>query len=411
MANAFKRLQVANWRQFREVDVGFHPHLTVLTGANGAGKTTLLNLLGRHFGWDIPFIATSRLTRRKGYRYFSGIFDIETDEEENPTRPVGRIDYRDGGEATIAVPVEVGESFDVVIQDQQTVDGVFLPSHRPVYSYRRVDQIPTQIDARQQLFDAFYSNLRASYQAQSRTESPSYRLKASLISLATFGYGNQAVEANREAVATYEGFERILRLVLPPRLGFKKLSIRLPEVVLECSSGDFSLDAASGGLSAIIDLAWQLYMKSLVSKEFVAVCDEPENHLHPELQRTLLSGLITAFPRVQFIVATHNPFMVTSVEDSNVIVLDYVEDRVESSHLDEVDRSASANQVLTDVLGVPVPIPIWVESRIARITNKYEGRTLTEDTLRELRSEMDQVGLGHLFPSALGQVLRDPPRD
>ncbi|MFC3243974.1 AAA family ATPase [Gordonia humi] len=36
--NRFSRIQISNWRQFRNVDVKFHNRLTVLTGANGSGK-------------------------------------------------------------------------------------------------------------------------------------------------------------------------------------------------------------------------------------------------------------------------------------------------------------------------------------------------------------------------------------
>ena len=46
----FKRLNVKEWRQFSDVDIVFHEHLTVLTGANGAGKTTILNLLSKSTG-------------------------------------------------------------------------------------------------------------------------------------------------------------------------------------------------------------------------------------------------------------------------------------------------------------------------------------------------------------------------
>jgi len=407
MTGAFAHLAVHDWRQFRSVEIDFHDRLTVITGANGAGKTTLLNLLGRHFGWTIPFIATSRLTRAGAYRYFSGVGEYLF-EDDNPRRPVGHFVYGSGLEARMTVPVEVAESFDVAIENRQPVEGIFLPSHRPVYSYQRVDNIPTAVSASAQIFDAYYANLRAAYEPNTRRTSASHQLKSALISLATFGYGNQVVEANPEARSTFEGFERVLRMVLPPRLGFTKLSIRLPEVVLECTSGDFSLDAASGGVSAIIDLAWQLYMKSLIATSFVAICDEPENHLHPELQRTLLIGLIDAFPQVQFIVATHNPFMVTSVQDSAVVVLDYVDDRVESKRLDEIDRSGSANQVLMDVLGVPVPLPIWVEQRVEAVAQRFAGETLTEAMLGDLRREMNQVGLGHLFPTAVERVLKRP---
>jgi hypothetical protein len=262
------------------------------------------------------------------------------------------------------------------------------------------------VDAREQIFEQYFANLRSMYQPQARWDSPSFRLKGALISLATFGYGNQVVEANPEARSTFEGFERTLQKVLPPNLGFTRLAIRMPEIVLECSSGDFSLDAASGGVSAVIDIAWQLYMKSLIAPSFVAVCDEPENHLHPEMQRSLLPGLVAAFPGVQFVVATHNPFVVTSVEDSTVIVLDYGDDGVVSNRLDDADRSASANQVLTEVLGVPVPVPLWVEERLKEIVDQFEATTISDETLRNLRSQMNELGIGELFPEAVSDIVR-----
>ena len=109
-----------------------------------------------------------------------------------------------------------------------------------------------------------------------------------------------------------------------------------------------------------MDVAWQIYMRSRSDGAFTVLMDEPENHLHPSLQRSVLPGLLAAFPETQFIIATHNPFVVTSVRNSNVVVLDFVEGRVASTTLADVDRSGTANQVLTEVLGVPFPVPLWV---------------------------------------------------
>ena len=133
--------------------------------------------------------------------------------------------------------------------------------------------------------------------------------------------------------------------------------------------------------------------------------DEPENHLHPSLQRSVLPGLIRAFPQAQFIVATHNPFVVTSVRDSNIIVLDFVNGRVESTKLEDVDRSATANQVLTDVLGVPFPAPLWVEDEVDRIVNSVRDRDLTAELLSSLRSQLNSIGLGYLFPEVVDRLL------
>jgi predicted ATPase len=401
----FEQLELHRWRQFESVDVRFHSRLTVLTGANGAGKTTLLNILSRHVGWETPFVSTARLTRKGVFRYFSRWFSSEDAEDAGPQ--VGTLRYDDGSEALLTVPDEAGPNFQVQIQGQQNVPGLFLPSHRPVYAYRRVDEIPTELDARDQLFEQYLTNLRQFYSPRAQIESPSYRLKAALISLGTFGYGNQVLERNEEAIATFEGFEEVLRTVLPPQLGFRRLSIRMPDVVFECAGdNDFSLDAASGGVAAIVDVAWQIFMKSLIEQgPFVVLADEPENHLHPELQRSLLPGLMEAFPQVQFIVATHNPFMVTSVPDSNVFVLDYHEGKVRSRGLADVDRSASANRVLMDVLGVPFPMPLWVESRVDQIVARVQAEDVSADALQRARAELSEVGFGHLFPEVVERLL------
>jgi len=55
-------------------------------------------------------------------------------------------------------------------------------------------------------------------------------------------------------------------------------------------------------------------------KSAIVLIDEIETHLHVELQKRVLPFLTTVFPNVQFIVATHSPFVMTSLE--NAIVFD-----------------------------------------------------------------------------------------
>ena len=242
----------------------------------------------------------------------------------------------------------------------------------------------------------------------SRIQSPSHRLKAALISLAMFGYGNEVVAPNEEARETFEGFSKVLSRVLPADLDFQEIAMEVPEVILKTGTGDFSLDAASGGIIALVDVAWQIYMRSRSDATFTVLMDEPENHLHPRLQRSLLPGLLTAFPQAQFIVATHNPFVVTSVRDSNVVVLDFVDGRVKSTKLADVDRSATANQILTDVLGVPFPVPLWVEDEVDKIVAAVGEKELTTEFLSTLRMQLNEVGLGDLFPEVIDRLLPGP---
>ena len=317
---------------------------------------------------------------------------------------VGKLTYDNGAVATLQAPTE-GASFQIRIRPSQTVPGICITSHRPVYTYQTVTQIPTRVEARDELFNQYLNTIRQFYQPGGRFESPSFRLKAALISLAMFGYGNQVVASNYEARETFEGFSDVLSRVLPPDLDFRGIVIRMPEVILETGNGDFSLDAASGGIAALVDVAWQIYMRSRSDGAFTVLMDEPENHLHPSLQRSVLPGLLSAFPQAQFIVSTHNPFVVTSVRESNVVVLDFIDGRVRSTKLQDVDRSASANRVLTDVLGVPFPAPLWVENEVDKIVASVGEKELTTELLSTLRTQLSSVGLGHLFPEVIDRLL------
>ncbi len=56
------------------------------------------------------------------------------------------------------------------------------------------------------------------------------------------------------------------------------------------------------------------------SMEGVVLIDEVETHLHLELQRSILPFLTEMFPNIQFIVTTHSPFVVNSLE--NAVIYD-----------------------------------------------------------------------------------------
>lgn len=50
----------------------------------------------------------------------------------------------------------------------------------------------------------------------------------------------------------------------------------------------------------------------------IILIDEPESHLHIALQRTILPYLVNCFSNAQFIVATHSPFVITSLMNATL---------------------------------------------------------------------------------------------
>lgn len=64
----------------------------------------------------------------------------------------------------------------------------------------------------------------------------------------------------------------------------------------------------------------------------VLLIDEIDLHLHPQWQRGLIKSLSDIFPKTQFIVTTHSPFVIQSMENVNLYSLHRVEDHTIEKH-------------------------------------------------------------------------------
>lgn len=394
--NSFERIQLNGWRQFGNLEIDLTSRVTVITGANGTGKTSLLNVLSRHFGWNFSFVTApflSKRTRRRIYTDILNDFYYESNSRLG-AKPVGSISYSNGAVCDLKVPATGDDGvpqYQIQYDNPQIVPGLHVPSHRSPSSYQAVGSIPTSPKTHQQFYQEFQQVLLSSISG-AKSQNPGLILKQSLISLAVFGYGNEAVQENDHYRELFEGFQRILRALLPPELGFKRLEVRVPDVVLVTETGDFSLDAMSGGISSIFGLAWQIHMSGIDQGGCTVLVDEPENHLHPQMQRSLLPRLREAFPNYRFIVATHSPFIITSDEKAAVYGLRYAGDRrVYAERLSRADLSASPERVLQDVLDVPLSLPIWVEERIRAVLSNHPNPT--KESAGLILEELRRAGL------------------
>ncbi|MGW6656384.1 AAA family ATPase [Rhodococcus sp. NPDC055024] len=251
--------------------------------------------------------------------------------------------------------------------------------------------------------DQYTNEVRNQWSGGYTGKTPQLVLKESLIAAAAFGgRGNEAMDYNEDADSIWSGFQQVLSHVIPPAIGFRRMRARVPDLIIETKSGDFIFDDASGGLAAVIEVAWQIFLRSRTYSSFTVLLDEPENHLHPSLQREIIPSLLRAFPKVQFIVATHSPFVVTATPDSYVYALDYGPNGlVYSRKLDYANKAASADETLRRVLGVESTMPAWAETKFSQIVSQYMHSLLNDERLRALRNELKANGLETEFPDAV----------
>lgn len=408
----FKRITLNEWQQFQKIDIDFQERLTVLTGANGSGKTTILNLLARHAGWQYNLLATPKLEKKTGiirrfYRFFGG-------EDKSSDKVIGKLTYSDDSESIFSVPEGDSLQYSIKIQSQQKINCFFIPSHGAIFYYQGLDSIPAKRKNVSTAFDEVSNSVKAKYQGAGGPPQ-SFYMKNTLIGWAIQGFGVQdgnksIMRKDEEQVGYYKGFKNILKKLLPRSLGFEEFEIRDMEIVFVCNQGDdeFVFETASGGISALIDIAWQIYMYSIKEKDdFTVLIDEVENHLHPTMQRHILSDLLEAFPQARFIVATHNPLIVNSVRDSSVYVLRYNDkNKVESERLDFQKRAKTASEILDEVLGVSFTMPIWVEDTLRSIVEKYTRKDMNESDFAQMRNDLAEAGLERLMPHAIKDVIK-----
>jgi predicted ATPase len=405
----FASIELNRWRQFERVDIDLDQQVTILTGANGSGKTTIVNTLSMHFGWSLGLVASPRRRRRLELMWSDVIADKFFDEDEglpNDVVPVGAITYDNGGVCTLATPRFVSANYQLQFGSIQQVPGLYVPSHRPVAAYNPVTNIPTDPIEVQNSYQQYQQFMLQMLGGQGANRNPGQIQKQSLISLAVFGEGNSSVPGNAEYLQRFNDFQHKLRIMLPRELGFKRLEVRGGDLVLITASGDFSLDAMSGGVNAVFGLAWQISMFQAPTDHFTVIIDEPENHLHPSMQRGLLPALAEAYPSTRFIISTHSPFIVTSFPAAGVYALFHGRGhRVRSERLETADLSGTPNKVLRDVLDVPSTLPLWVEKEVDTLLGQTEHLP-PEQKGKAVLDALNRMGIS----SALSEYKNRPAR-
>ena len=140
----------------------------------------------------------------------------------------------------------------------------------------------------------------------------------------------------------FDRFESALRILLDEEsirleYDYKRYNFKIRQDGRE----SFSFSELSDGYSSVIymvsDLILRMDKNWLLGEEIsqyndqgIVLIDELETHLHIELQKKILPFLTEFFPRIQFIVTTHSPYILNSISNAKAYDL---ERHVELEHL------------------------------------------------------------------------------
>lgn len=181
-----------------------------------------------------------------------------------------------------------------------------------------------------------------------------------------------------------------LREVLATVLNLKsKNDVRLTPagLTIKRGSGEFELGALGDGYKAtttwVMDLlSWKMLHR--MSRNFrdisgIVLIDEVEKHLHPRWQTTIMHTLYKTFPKIQFIVTTHSPLVVSGAEGISVLPLN-----IEPRQIRRVDGWL-AEDVYREVMGLSTSRPSYLQELISRYEDLYDLKLRGQASLSEQR--------------------------
>lgn len=294
-----KNITIKKIRHLKDISIPLSEnqikHL-ILTGKNGSGKTSVVEALARY----LNKIFTGE--RENAFRNCQKELDIKLNNETDKiTELVSKYNY-------VLAYYGAGRIFQA--EQPKHVEKIQLKEYYELTEFPRKEFVKYLLDLKM-------------------TEA--------------LARSNNKTEKADEIQKWFEQLEQLLKQIFDD----KTLELEFDEDtfefhILQQGKEPFDFHTLSSGYQAVLDIVLDIMMRmqhqTQRSFDFhmpgIVLIDEIETHLHLALQKNILPFLTTFFPNIQFIVTSHSPFILNSIE--NVVIYD-LENRILVEHgLDDV---------------------------------------------------------------------------
>lgn len=289
----------------------------ILTGKNGSGKTSVLEAMVRYIqsflGEDS--IALEKIRRLQKY-YFA--LNHLKDSEQN-RQEFYKKSLNSEGEELKNLTSEIVLNSNSNIQLKEKYErGNFIFAY---YRAQREFQVET------------YENIEK-VELQNKyniVENPGAKLTKYLVDLKATQAFTKDVKKAEKIDRWFKRFENILKTIFEDEhLELKFNDETFQFSIHESDREPFDFNTMSSGYAAVLDIINDLIIRmeaqSGLRAEFdmegIVLIDEIETHLHLELQKKILPVLTELFSNIQFIITTHSPFILSSLDDAVIYDLE-----------------------------------------------------------------------------------------
>ena len=387
-----KKTSITNYRCFKEAEIDFDEHTTLIVGKNGAGKTAILDAVAVAISTFLLGIdgGVSRSISKDDARYEFYDLDGTVDPQHQfPVSIESTGDFLDNHDVKWVRSLN-SESGNTTVKEARELTNISKNTQKRIMTGDKSLILP---------LISYYGTGRLYAQKKE---------KKNIKSLTEFkrqvGYVDcMAAESNEKLMLNWFQIQTLKSLQAQQRTGkvekplllktvesaickcFERISgsknadivfeLDTHRLVLNFESADgslqkFAMDEMSDGykntLSMIGDIAYRMAVlnpmlgdKVLEDTSGVVVIDEIDLHLHPQWQQTIISDLNTIFPKIQFIVSSHAPAVINSVAREQIRILDNGEIYMPAAQT----YGRDANSILREVMKVSER-PIDIKQRM-----------------------------------------------
>ena len=293
----------------------------ILTGKNGSGKTSLLEDINK-------YLRQVYQNQLKNYNQISdALKQLRSRKNELETKPFNEQVKNELNRVNRSIKSNEDffnrfGSLDIKFSNSETLvdnveSGKFIIAYFDAKRHTKLN-IPSGIKK---------IDFKKRYDLQERANTDFIQYIVNLKADRSFARDDNEVETVKEIDEWFEKFEKNLREIMDCqnlKLKFNRKNYNFD--IIEENKKPYSFNTLSDGYSAIISIVTELLLRMEAHNvknynlEGIVLIDEIETHLHVDLQKKVLRFLSNFFPKIQFIVTTHSPFILSSV--SNAVICD-----------------------------------------------------------------------------------------
>lgn len=460
---SLSKLKLRNFRRFKEFEILFEPNVTVIIGENGTGKSSIIDSIAKSLSWLAAFLEKENNNGKKITpsdinndnavlssqietfyqldplnKFELSLSKAKQEEQQRSDSQLESIRvlakaYRTVSSQTNDIDYPFlayygVERSNITVNNKQsnTIDRNRIVAYRGAFDdksklidisnwFIQIDNLSKSEHARilqekltniQQLLDSTNDkNIRKSLKILKKSKEEEYQ--------------NAILDNSlNEYTHTREQLNTIIAKLIPNVSELRvDRSSGQDELVLSSFNQTVSINQLSHGqksiLSMIVDIVYRLttlnpHKRDPLSAQGIVLIDEIELHLHPQWQQTIIDNLCDIFPNIQFIITTHSPYVLSTVDVKSIRILkEGCNNVVETDYPSFQTKGVSIADIVFNIMNTTTTPNINITNQIIDYKDYISKNEFNSSNAKQLYERLtDHFGKAHPVMLEINELVK-----